>query len=64
MKHTQVHPSDTEDPTLEGIRHIAEDLGSELILAWLDALVRGERARSSHTQPTPNGLKDARFSTG
>jgi hypothetical protein len=60
MKNTQVTTSVTEDPTLTGLRRLAQDIGDEMILSWLDALAKGERTRSSATsQPQTNhGPKD------
>ena len=60
MKRNQVSPSVDNDPTLEALRRAAQDAGDGLILAWLDELAGGKRARSSPTtQPNHNGPQDA-----
>jgi hypothetical protein len=59
MKSKQVYPSVTLDPTLEGYRRLAQDIGDPLLIVWIDALIGGEQSRSSSTQPTSNGTEDS-----
>jgi hypothetical protein len=60
MEIKQVHKNTNEDAILRNLRRLAEDVGDGLILAWLDELAGGKRARSSPTtQPNHNGPQDA-----
>jgi hypothetical protein len=52
MQTKQASPRTDNDLTLEALRRAARDAGDGLVLSWLDALAKGERARSSSSLMT------------